>query len=219
MSERSSSLVRPQQARSRQTLRRILDAFESALQERTFEEITVSEVCARAACSVGTFYGRVESKDALLEHLRERVYAEMSHALLELFDPERASSMTLETLLGLQCTAMVDVHIRRRGVIRAVVIEARRRSEFASQTQSFNATMLRQISAAWLVHREEIVAKSPALAVGQAALMAAGYLRESIAFGELWPITGPLEARQHAEMLLEMLVAFLLGRRPGQGAS
>ena len=45
-------------------------------------EITVQDICGRAGCSIGTFYGRVESKEGLLDLLRDRVYAEVKEGLI-----------------------------------------------------------------------------------------------------------------------------------------
>ncbi len=177
----------PRQARSRETLRRILDAFEEALKDKTFEEVTVGELCERAECSVGTFYGRVESKDALLEHLRRRVYGEVEERLGELFDPQRGAATDLESVISEQLEVLLDFHLLRRGVIRAVVIQARRHPAFAEQTQLFNATVLRLVRESWLQHREEITAPDPVFAAEQASIMIAGYLREAIVFRELWP--------------------------------
>ncbi|MGB1699548.1 MAG: TetR/AcrR family transcriptional regulator, partial [Nannocystaceae bacterium] len=65
-----SPAIKPvSQQRSQRTLQRIIDAFAMLLHTKTFEEITVAEICRAAGCSVGSFYGRVASKDDLLGHL------------------------------------------------------------------------------------------------------------------------------------------------------
>ena len=48
----------PQQARSQETLDRILDAAERLVSEKGFEDTTVADVVARAGSSVGAFYTR-----------------------------------------------------------------------------------------------------------------------------------------------------------------
>ncbi len=207
----------PQQRRSRKTLQRILDAFERALETRTFEEVTVGALCEQAGCSVGTFYGRVESKDVLLDHLRQRVYDEVRDSLRELFSPERAQEHTLSSLIREQMAALVDIHLARRGVIRAVIVHARRHPAFAEHTRVFNATLLQQVAGSWLTHQGEIVHPDPAAAVEHATLMAAGYLREGIIFSELWPSKRAADPGTHLQNLHHLLVAFLLGRPPTPG--
>lgn len=204
-----AALPQPQQRRSRQTLRRILDAFEALLAEKTFEEITVQEICTGAGCSIGTFYGRVQSKERLLDRLRDRVYEEAAGQLAALFDPARAATADLRQMLREHVEALVHLHLARRGVIRALIVQARRRSEFAEYTRQFNQDILQRIVQTWLVRREEIAADDPIAAVQQAALMAAGYLREAIVFGDLWPGRATPEPSEHVDALHRMLTGFL----------
>lgn len=203
------ALPQPQQQRSRQTLRRILDAFEALLGDKTFEEITVQEICTGAGCSIGTFYGRVQSKERLLDRLRDRVYEEAATQMATLFDPERAAGAALLQMLRQHVESLVTLHIARRGVIRALIVQARRRSEFASYTREFNQNILRRIVDTWLVRRCEIAADDPVAAAEQAALMAAGYLREAIVFGDLWPGRAAPDPAVHVTALHRMLTRFL----------
>lgn len=211
---RHDPLPQPRQRRSRETLARILDAFESALETRTFEEITVAELCAGAGCSVGTFYGRVESKEALLSHLQARHYAEMAEATEGAFDPARWADVGLEDMLRAHAELVVQLHGRRRGVVRAVIVEARRRSEFARRTEVFNRELLDRVSRVWSNHADEIAHVDAEDAARQAALMAAGYVREAIVFSELWPRREPLARevyeRRVTEALTHMLIAYLM---------
>ena len=203
------AITPPQQARSRRTLQRILDAFEQALQTQTFEEITVGALCKKARCSVGTFYGRVESKDVLLDHLRERMFEEARTTLAELFDPEQARSLGLSALIHGQMAALLDLHLARRGVLRAVIVQARRQTAFAGPTTQFNTAVLRLVAQSWLVHRHHIRHDDPVAAVEQAALMAAGYLRESVVFSELWPTLRDLDRDATLAHLHRMVVGYL----------
>lgn len=203
------AIAQPQQARSRRTLQRILDAFEQALRTQTFEEVTVGALCKRARCSVGTFYGRVESKDVLLDHLRQRVFDEVRTTLERLFSPQRAATLSLPQLIAEQMQVLLDFHVQRRGVLRAVIVQARRQTAFAGPTREFNAAVLRLVARSWLVHREAIAHDDPEAAVEQAALMIAGYLRESVVFAELWPTERPLEPRAHLQQLQRMALGYL----------
>lgn len=206
----TSAIATPQQARSRRTLQRILDAFEHSLQTRTFEEVTVGAICERASCSVGTFYGRVESKDVLLEHLRQRIFDEVRSTLAELFSPARAEAMPLPRLIAGQMEVLLDFHLERRGVLRAVIVQARRQTAFAGPTRELNTAILRLVAQSWLVHRDAIAHDDPEAAVEHAVLMAAGYLRESILFSDLWPTRREPSRDERLRQLGRMLLGFLL---------
>lgn len=205
----TSAIAEPRQARSRRTLKRILDAFEEALRTQTFEEVTVGALCARAKCSVGTFYGRVESKDVLLDHLRQRVFDEVRATLGELFAPEHARGLSLGQLIAEQMAVLLDFHVARRGVLRAVIVQARRQTAFAGPTRDFNTSVLRLVAESWLVHRDAITHPDPEAAVEHAVLMAAGYLRESIVFSELWPTRTDLPRDARLRQLHRMLLGYL----------
>ena len=62
----------PQQARSRETQEALLTAAEHVFADVGIAQATVAEICERAGVAVGTFYGRVPDKDALLPYWYER---------------------------------------------------------------------------------------------------------------------------------------------------
>ncbi len=59
----------PKQARSAATFQRILDAAEALMRERSFDDISVFEICAAARVSVSSLYSRFDSKQAILATL------------------------------------------------------------------------------------------------------------------------------------------------------
>jgi AcrR family transcriptional regulator len=169
----------------------------------------VAEVCKGAGCSVGTFYGRVESKDALLEHLRARMYGEASTALEAVFDPSRWGSSSLRDMLESQARAMVQLHHLRRGVIRAVVVQARRRQDLGEPTIEFNRLMVERVIATWMSRADEIKHLEPERAIREALLMANGYLREAVVFGELWPGGEEDSVETHTRAVTRLLTNYL----------
>jgi len=208
------TIAEPRQRRSRRTLQRILDAFERALQTQTFEEVTIGALCKQARCSVGTFYGRIESKDVLLDHLRQKIFDEVRVTLAELFSPAAAGTTSLPKLVSGQMATLLDFHLQRRGVLRAVIVQARRQTAFAGPTRDFNTALLRLVAESWLVHRDAIAHDDPIAAVEQAALMAAGYLREAVVFSELWPTQRTLDRDAQLQHLRHMLIGYLMTRPP-----
>ena len=213
-----TSLKPASQRRSQRTLRRIVDAFAAALDEQCFEEVTVADVCRRAGCSVGTFYGRVASKDDLLTHLCEQTYEELDVRVRELTEGAGEDG-GLEHRLRAQARALVSLHEARRGVIRAVVVHARRGADFAAATRAFNDRLVAAFAGSWQTHAEEIGHPEPTLATERAAIMAAAFLREAVVFGHLWPGMERTDAHTLAEELVTMILGYLghqgaVGARP-----
>jgi len=62
-------LRKPQQDRSRRTLRRILDAGAALLAQEGPEALTVARITQRSRTSVGSFYARFSGKDDLLRYM------------------------------------------------------------------------------------------------------------------------------------------------------
>jgi AcrR family transcriptional regulator len=56
----------PHQARSRRTERLIADALRALLRQKPFPDISVAEIASAAGVSIGGFYARYASKEALL---------------------------------------------------------------------------------------------------------------------------------------------------------
>ena len=75
---------RPQQARSRRTMERIVNAALAIVAERGVEEATVQDIVRRARSSVGSFYSRFSGKDELMTYLQERVWDDALNRWTEL---------------------------------------------------------------------------------------------------------------------------------------
>jgi AcrR family transcriptional regulator len=56
----------PKQGRSRLSFERIIEATIDLIRERSYDQITLAEICQRAGVSTGALYGRVTGKDELL---------------------------------------------------------------------------------------------------------------------------------------------------------
>ncbi len=186
------------QKRSAQTQRRIMESFEALLQTTAFEDVSVQQIVQGAGCSVGTFYGRFESKEALLSHLRSSVYEETQDYLQDFLRPDRWAPHSLRSMLFAQLQEIVALHSLRKGVMRAVILQARRSARYTEEARAFNALLVDRVCAVWLSKRAEIKRPNPQLAVRQAFMMMIGYLRETIIFGELWDTQVAPEAASEA---------------------
>lgn len=76
----------PQQARSREALRKLLNAAEEVLAEVGYEECTMAAVAERAGVSVGSIYRRFEGRDQLLAVLKERMTSDLEARIVAAVD-------------------------------------------------------------------------------------------------------------------------------------
>lgn len=110
----------PRQSRSRRTLERIVEAAERLLADREFEALTVQEIVARAGVSVGAFYARFETKDALLPLLASRYYDDAVEATATRFAPSCWQGAGLARRVEGLFDALLQVAAERRGLLRAI---------------------------------------------------------------------------------------------------
>jgi len=73
----------PKQGRSRQSFDRIIEATIDLLRERSYDQITLAEICQRASVSTGALYGRVAGKDELLRAVQVRFFERLDQAFTD----------------------------------------------------------------------------------------------------------------------------------------
>ncbi|MBM4374383.1 MAG: TetR/AcrR family transcriptional regulator [Deltaproteobacteria bacterium] len=111
----------PQQARSRETLERLLDAAEAVLAEGGLEGASVSEIARRAGSSVGAFYARFHDKEGLLRYLFERFDEQAEATAVVALEPARWDGVPLREALETMLRFLVDVLHEKRGLLGAML--------------------------------------------------------------------------------------------------
>ncbi len=175
----------PRQARSRATLDRIVRATQELLETRTFDEISVLEIVARAGSSVGAFYTRFPDKAALLDYMDE-LYALRIVEIGKAVAGERAGpDVTLADEVGGVVNFLLQLHRTQPGLLRTLIVEARRQSEgsFRERTRRMNRT-IPPVMERLLAHESEMGHPEPRRAVYLGLLMVFSAIREVVLFPE-----------------------------------
>lgn len=85
----ASASREPRQERSKRTHEALVQAALHLLTNRSYQDITIQEVVAKAGVSVGAFYSRFSSKEALLDALDKWLSEEFHYSLDQAYpDPE-----------------------------------------------------------------------------------------------------------------------------------
>jgi AcrR family transcriptional regulator len=112
---------RPLQARSQQTLDRLLDAAEAIIEEKGLDGLTVGEVTRRAGSSVGAFYSRFADKEGLVRVVFER-FTDQALATTEVvLDPARWQGVPVLDVLETMMMFMLNIVRERQGLVAALV--------------------------------------------------------------------------------------------------
>src|SRR5512147_444751 len=109
----------PKQARSEETLRRLLNAAEELINEKRHGAVSIPEIARRAGSSVGGFYARFRDKDELLRALEERHFIELLRRLDALADASRWARATTADIVRAAVAELVTQTRERRHLIAA----------------------------------------------------------------------------------------------------
>ncbi len=164
------SVSRPKQARSEQTMERILDAAEALLTEKgVVSAVSIAEIVHRAKSSTGSFYARFKDKNQLLQALEERFFNELARLLEELSENQDVAGMPTPLMVKNFNGEMIKLVSTRQHLIRAFIYRATQGETLGrKETKRFQDVTARFIEIV-LARREEISHPSPELAVPIAA--------------------------------------------------
>jgi AcrR family transcriptional regulator len=172
----------PRQARSRETLDRLMAAAEEVLGAEGLEGTTVPGIARAAGLSVGAVYRRFTDKDALLRAVYESFFtraAQLSRAsLLSL----GWSGAGLEETVRRTVATMVWNAWERRALLRALLTYAGSHPDpgFRAQARAVAAASLAGAQAILLRHADEIPHRDPQAAVRFALFAADATLRAAV---------------------------------------
>ena len=201
--------AQPKQARSRETLARLLDAAEGLLSEGGIDAATVPAIAERAGVSVGIVYQRFADKDALLRAVYFRFFdtlREQNQGNLALIGTWKAPLATLARSLIL---GMVEGYRRKRGILRALLTYARNHPDplFRRAAQELNREATATIGELLLAHRDEIRHPRPKIAIELGILTVASVLHTIVLEEE--PLPSMRGQAKLDEELVRMFCAYV----------
>jgi len=180
----------PQQARSRARHDRIVEAAEALVSEKGFAAASVAEMARRSGCSVGAFYARFCDKQALLHALHERFLARAAAQLDAHLAPERAERLALPALLYGVVRALVEIHRRERGLVRALAVEAWRDAPFQTLRDALALHVGRRLGEVMRARAAEIGHHHPERAVAFGLVVVLGSIENALLFDRLRTAAG-----------------------------
>jgi AcrR family transcriptional regulator len=196
----------PQQARSQETLDRLLDAAERLVAEKGFDDTPVAEVARRAGSSVGAFYSRFTDKDGLLYALYERWLEEATATADAALDPARWEGATIPEIISSVVRFLVEIYRQRGGLIRAFVVRNHVDSEFHARQERLSHYVSTRLTALLLERRDEIARDDAERAAAFGLTLIMSGLESVMLFGEYR--TGSLTLNDD-ELAGELTTAYL----------
>lgn len=155
----------PRQARSQQTLERLLDAAEALIAEKGIDGVTVAAIARRASSSVGAFYARFSDKEALLRCVLERFYGQAAATTEEALHHQRWQHLPLDTTFNALLRFMIEMLRQRRQLIVAMMVRAASDPTLTALTQRLEQQISEGVAALLAQRGQLIDHPEPALAL------------------------------------------------------
>ena len=214
---RLRSVAQPKQARSEDSLRRLLDAAESLLEESNFGEVSIADIARRARSSVGGFYARFRDKDELLLALQERFVSELEKrfAVVEAELDAAGPSAELHELLRPSLHLLVELYRARRGLLTAFASRVTDNRRLYQAAMTFRSNVVQRFTRLILRYRERITHPDPELAADLAVQFALGFMEQTLTSGRVRVAGELLPEGRIEEELQRALCAYLGVPLPG----
>jgi AcrR family transcriptional regulator len=203
----------PQQARSRKSFRRLLDAAEHVLNQHGFQGATLARIAARANLSPANVYRRFYDKEALMRAVFTRASEANVQQLAKKTDSESTRAMGIRKFTRQWIAAMIKGYRARTGLTRATVQYAQQhaRTAFVRRQRELEIQGFRKLVDTFLMWRDEIRHPDPEYAVNFGLLMVVFALRELILFDQapLFSKVAPVSDVHLREELPRMFLRYL----------
>lgn len=197
------------QARSQETLERLLDATEELISERGFDNATVSEIVRRANSSVGAMYARFNDKDSLLVCLHER-FCEQALATTDMaLDPARWEGASIAEIFATTTPFIVETYHHKRGLIRAFIARGSTDENFLERSSRVGRAISEKLITLLMARRDEIRHPDPVLAVDFGLRMTFDTLDHETFYADFQRGKIKLSREQLAEELTRAFLSYL----------
>ncbi|HEX6746860.1 MAG TPA: TetR/AcrR family transcriptional regulator [Longimicrobium sp.] len=210
----------PRQARSRETLSRLLDAAEAVLAEGGLDAATVPGIAQRAGLSVGAVYRRFADKDALLRAVYFRMFERMREQNETTMDPELFRDVPLETVLPAIVRGIVQHYRQHRTLMQALMqyADTHADAEFRRRAAELNGAALSRLAAIVTSKRDQMRHPDPEGAV-RFALLTVGLVLRGVLLSDQAPPGFLLGGDVSIEDELTRMVMGYLGVEGGSKSS
>jgi AcrR family transcriptional regulator len=206
----SEPLLRPpRQRRSRESLERVVAAGTALLVEGGYEAFTITEVAKRARVSVGSLYGRFQSKDGLFHELQARALEAIEadqEALLERDWSGRDADALVRAAVG----AVAEIFRRHSALLRVMMLRGAVDPDVLARGRASSQRLASAFAAALLTHRGAIAHPRPELATDVCFRMVYDVLARRVMYGPTFESALTLSWDELVGELGEACSAYLL---------
>jgi AcrR family transcriptional regulator len=220
MATKSDRSLEPQQERSRESLRRLLQAAAEVLGQHGLEGATIPRIAKHARLTPGAVYRRFKNKDVLLETMILRLLEDQDIALRQSITAEMAAEIPLAVLAEQFINGMLVSYRSKAGLLRAVRQFAQQRegTPFWKKVTKIEVHTLDYGVELMVRSRGQIKHPDPRAAIGLAVVMTVGALWELVVKApdpKLWKGLIPSDDQTLKRELTRSFLSYLGVERKG----
>jgi AcrR family transcriptional regulator len=178
----AAKTLAPQQARSRESLRKLLKAAAEVLGQQGLEGTTIPRIAQHAGLTPGAIYRRFPDKDALLETVIIGILERQDERLRMMLTPAMARQIPLAVFAEQLINNMLVSFRANPGLLRALrqFAQGRDHTAFYRKVNRLEMGTYQYLVELFLVHRKEVKHPDPQMAVSFALMMLISALIELI---------------------------------------
>jgi AcrR family transcriptional regulator len=215
--------LEPQQARSRESLQKLLKAAEEVLGQHGVDGATIPRIAEHAGLSPGAVYRRFRDKDALLETVILDILERQEERLRTSMTPEMAAQIPLPVFAEQIINGMVVGYRLKSGLLRALrqFVQNRAPSAFWKKACRLETRTYARLVELFLTHSKRIRHPDPRIAVSTGLMMVVSTVYELIVLPTDMKSWQGLLPKDDQALKKELLRAFLnyLGVEELRGAA
>jgi AcrR family transcriptional regulator len=172
----------PQQARSRESTRKLLKAAAEVLGQHGVEGATIPRIAEHAGLTPGAIYRRFHDKEALLETMIIGILERQEERLRMGLTPAMARQIPLSVFAEQLISNMLVSYRANAGLLRAIrqFAKGRDNTVFYKKVIKLEMRTFEYVVELFLIHRKEIKHPDPKTAVSFAVIMLTSTLVELI---------------------------------------
>ncbi len=210
----ATKTLAPQQARSRESLRKLLKAAAEVLGQHGLEGATIPRIAQHAGLTPGAIYRRFPDKDALLETMIIGILKRQDERLRVMLTPAMARQIPLAVLAEQLINNMLVSYRANAGLLRAIrqFAQGRNHTSFYRKVNKLEMQTYQYLVELFLLHRKEIKHPDPQMAVSFALMMLISALIELIFVDhdmQNWQVVIPKDDLPLKRELLRSFLSYL----------
>ena len=206
--------LEPQQARSRESTRKLLKAAAEVLGQHGVEGATIPRIAQHAGLTPGAIYRRFPDKDALLEAVVIGILERQEQRLRMALTPEMVRQIPLAVFADQLVSNLLVGYRANAGLLRALrqFSQGRFYTPFCRRVAKLEMRSIQHLVGLFLLHRNEVKHPDPPLALSFALMTLTSTLVELILADhdlKYWQAVIPKDDQSLKRELLRSFLSYL----------